>query len=75
MLGSNVFNILAILGLTAVIVPIPVPPGLSPVDLAVVAGSAALLLGALFLGRIGRGVGAGFRAHAGYIGWLALSAA
>ena len=32
-LGSNVFNLLAILGLTAVIVPIPVPPGLSVVDL------------------------------------------
>ncbi|WP_245904275.1 calcium/sodium antiporter [Roseicyclus mahoneyensis] len=75
-LGSNVFNILAILGLTAVIVPIPVPPGLSPVDLAVVAGSAALLLVALFLGRIGRGMGAVFvTLYAGYIGWLALSVA
>jgi cation:H+ antiporter len=75
-LGSNVFNILAILGLTAVIVPIPLPPGLSPIDLAVVAGSAALLLVVLFLGRIGRGAGAGFLAlYAGYMGWLALSAA
>ena len=75
-LGSNVFNILAILGLTAVIVPIPVPDALSMVDLALVAGSAAILLGALAMGRIGRGAGAAFVAvYAGYVGWLALSVA
>jgi cation:H+ antiporter len=75
-LGSNVFNILAILGLTAAIVPIPVPDALSLVDLALVAGSALLLVGMLLRGRIGRGAGAGFLAiYAGYIGWLALSAA
>lgn len=73
-LGSNVFNILAILGLTAVIVPIPVPDALSLVDLALVAGSALLLVGFLILGRIGRAAGIGFLAiYAGYIGWLALS--
>jgi cation:H+ antiporter len=75
-LGSNVFNILAILGLTAVIVPIPVPPGLSVVDLATVAGAAALLLVLLATGRIGRGAGLGFLAvYVGYVGWLALGAA
>lgn len=75
-LGSNVFNILAILGLTAVIVPIPVPEALSMVDLALVAGSVALLLLCLAIGRIGRGAGAGFLAVYGvYIGWLAFSAA
>jgi len=75
-LGSNVFNLLAILGLTAVIVPIPVPPGLSVVDLATVAGSAALLLAVLAAGRIGRGAGLGFLAlYGGYMGWLALGAA
>jgi cation:H+ antiporter len=75
-LGSNVFNILAILGLTAVIVPIPVPADLSRVDLALIAGSAVLLVGCLILGRIGRGAGLGFVAlYAGYIGWLALSSA
>jgi cation:H+ antiporter len=72
-LGSNVFNILAILGLTAAIVPIPVPPGLSTVDLVAVAGAAAALLLVLATGRIGRGAGAGFLVlYAGYIGWLAL---
>jgi cation:H+ antiporter len=75
-LGSNVFNILAILGLTAVIVPIPVPPGLSPVDLVAVAAAAALLLALLATGRIGRGAGVGFLAlYTGYMGWLALGAA
>jgi cation:H+ antiporter len=73
-LGSNVFNILAILGLTAAIVPIPVPEGLSTVDLVVVAAAAAALLLALFLGKIGRGVGALFLlAYAAYIGWLAVA--
>ena len=75
-LGSNVFNILAILGLTAVIVPIPVPNDLSLVDLALVAGTAALLLVALATGRIGRGMGFLFLAvYAGYTGWLVLNAA
>lgn len=75
-LGSNVFNILAILGLTAVIVPIPVPSDLSIVDLALVAATAALLLVALALGGIGRGIGLFFLAiYAGYVGWLALGAA
>jgi cation:H+ antiporter len=75
-LGSNVFNILAILGLTAVIVPIPVPGDLGFVDLAIVAAAAALLLVALAMGRIGRGWGLVFLAlYAGYIGWLALGSA
>lgn len=75
-LGSNVFNMLAILGLTAVIVPIPVPADLSMVDLALVAGSALLLVGILMSGRIGRGAGLGLVAiYAGYIAWLALSSA
>ena len=75
-LGSNVFNILAILGLTAVIVPIPVPADLSKLDLGLVAGTALLLIGALMLGRIGRGMGLLFLAvYAAYIGWLALNAA
>ena len=75
-LGSNVFNILAILGLTAVIVPIPVPTDLGFVDLSIVAGAAALLLVALAMGRIGRGWGLVFLAlYAGYIGWLALGSA
>jgi cation:H+ antiporter len=72
-LGSNVFNLLAILGLTALAVPIPVPPGLSMLDMAMVAGSAAALLALLFMGRIGRPAGVAFLlAYAVYVGWLAL---
>jgi hypothetical protein len=56
-----VFNIFAILGLTAVI-PIPVPPGLTPVDLAFFAGSALILVAFLVIGRIGRGAGLGMLA-------------
>lgn len=75
-LGSNVFNILAILGLTAAIVPIPVPADLSMVDLALLGGSALLLVGFLILGRIGRGAGLGFLAiYAGYVAWLAAASA
>ncbi|MCU4653150.1 calcium/sodium antiporter [Roseibacterium sp. SDUM158016] len=75
-LGSNVFNIFAILGLTAFLIPIPVPPGLSAVDLALFAGSAAILLVFLFIGRIGRGAGLGLLGlYAGYIAWLALASA
>jgi cation:H+ antiporter len=75
-LGSNVFNVLAILGLTAVIVPIPVPPGLTSVDLVVFAGAALALLAFLAAGRIGRGGGlALLAAYVGYVAWLALGTA
>jgi len=75
-LGSNVFNIFAILGLTAAIVPIPVPEGLTAVDLAFFAGSALALIGFLFAGRIGRGGGLVLLVSYGvYVAWLALNAA
>jgi hypothetical protein len=61
-IGSNVFNIFAILGLTALLIPIPVPPGLTPVDLAFFAGSALILVAFLVIGRIGRGAGLGMLA-------------
>jgi len=75
-LGSNVFNIFAILGLTALIVPIPVPEGLTPVDLALFAASALALIGFLFVGRIGRGGGLALLAgYAAYVAWLAVNSA
>jgi cation:H+ antiporter len=68
--------VLAILGLTAVIVPIPVPPGLTSVDLVVFAGAALALLAFLAAGRIGRGGGlALLAAYVGYVAWLALGTA
>lgn len=75
-LGSNVFNIFAILGLTALIVPIPVPEGLTAVDLAFFAGSALALIGFLFVARIGRGGGLVLLAsYAAYVAWLAVGSA
>jgi cation:H+ antiporter len=75
-LGSNVFNIFAILGLTALLIPIPVPPGLTHVDLAFFAGSALILVAFLVIGRIGRGAGLLLLLlYAGYIAWLALNPA
>jgi cation:H+ antiporter len=74
-LGSNVFNIFAILGLTALLIPIPVPPGLTP-DLAFFAGIGADRSCVPVIGRIGRGWGLGMLAlYAGYIGWLAVGSA
>jgi len=74
-LGSNVFNIFGILGVTAVVVPIPVPTLLSHVDLAVLAASAIGL--ALFLKRPGvtRLFGGAFLAlYAAYTIWVAVAA-
>lgn len=60
-LGSNIFNGLFILGLTAVMMPVSAEGGFSPLDLYVtMAGSVILLICTLFFGRIGRAVGALF---------------
>ncbi|MDD7910218.1 MULTISPECIES: calcium/sodium antiporter [Pseudovibrio] len=58
-IGSNVFNILAILGITSVIAPIPVPEQILQMDVWVMLGCALLLL--YFAGRrvcLSRGWGA-----------------
>ncbi|MDD4819597.1 MAG: calcium/sodium antiporter [Flavobacteriales bacterium] len=62
-LGSNIFNGLLILGLTSVMMPVSAENGFSPLDLYVtMLGSVALLVCILFIGRIGRMVGAMFLA-------------
>ncbi|SDX07650.1 calcium/sodium antiporter [Roseicitreum antarcticum] len=57
-IGSNIFNVLGILGLTAMITPIPVAGRFLTFDLPVVIG-ASVVMAALFLSRpvIGRGLG------------------
>lgn len=50
-IGSNILNVLAVLGLAAVINPIAVS-GLRPVDLLVFAGSAVLLLPLMWRGHV-----------------------
>ena len=50
-LGSNIFNILGILGITATIVPLPPDEQIQALDIWVMAGSAALLVVLLFTGQ------------------------
>jgi len=42
--GSNIFNILAILGATAMVTPVPIPPEIARFDLWVMLGATLLLL-------------------------------
>jgi cation:H+ antiporter len=68
-LGSGIFNVLGILGLTAVITPIPVAPRFLTFDLPVLI-AVSLLLAMLLLTRpvIGRGVGVAMLA--GYVAYI-----
>ncbi|MFK7837356.1 MAG: sodium:calcium antiporter, partial [Sulfitobacter sp.] len=57
--GSNIFNILGILGVTAILHPLDVPPVIARLDIWVmVAATAAIILVARSRWRIGRGEGA-----------------
>lgn len=70
--GSNIFNVLGILGLTAVITPIPVDPRFLSFDLPVMIAACAVLTGLLLLRpQIGRPMGAlMLAAYAAYV-WAA----
>ena len=70
--GSNIFNVLGILGLTAAITPIPVAGRFPAFDLPVMIAASALLTGLLLLrASIGRGVGAGLLGTYGVYIWAA----
>ena len=57
-IGSNMFNILGVMGATAITTPVPVPPAFLQFDFWVMLGSSALLLPlAYFCKRIGRRAG------------------
>ncbi|MBF9045196.1 sodium:calcium antiporter [Rhodobacterales bacterium HKCCE4037] len=58
-LGSNVFNALGIVGVTALVHPLQVPPSIDWGEGAALVISAAALLGLAALGRAGRLAGAG----------------
>ncbi|WP_343116955.1 calcium/sodium antiporter [Ostreiculturibacter nitratireducens] len=59
-LGSNIFNILGILGATAAVTPVPIDPRFVGLDMGLVlAASIALLALAAAAGRIGRRAGGG----------------
>ncbi|MCU9846939.1 calcium/sodium antiporter [Defluviimonas sp. WL0024] len=73
-LGSNVFNILGILGVTAAVTPIPVEARFAGLDMGLALAAALAMLGfAALAGRVGRlGGGALLAGYAGYVGFLGL---
>lgn len=73
-IGSNIFNIFSILGITALITPIPADPRFATVDMLWVAGtSVALVVLALTLKGVPRWAGFGLLAvYALYVGMTAL---
>jgi cation:H+ antiporter len=74
--GSNIYNILFILGATALVEPLAVPARIAAQDLWVMLGATALMaVFAMTDRRIVRWEGGVFLAlYAGYIGWLASGA-
>lgn len=74
--GSNIFNLLFILGATALVSPIDVPRSIQTFDIWVMSAVTALLLVfAVTRWRISRIEGGVFLlGYAGYIGWLTLGA-
>jgi cation:H+ antiporter len=75
--GSNIYNILGILGITALVKPIPVPAEIARVDVWVMAGATVLLIVFSVTGwRLNRAEGAAFLAgYAAYFAWLFAGAA
>jgi cation:H+ antiporter len=70
--GSNIFNVLGILGVTALVAPIPVAPRFAAFDLPVMlVVSAALTTLLLLRPSIGRGAGAGLLLAYGAYVWAA----
>lgn len=72
--GSNIFNILGILGITAAIAPIPVDARFAGVDMALaLAAAAGLAFASWQWGRLGRAAGAGLLVvYGGYVGAMAV---
>jgi cation:H+ antiporter len=70
-IGSNMFNLLGIIGIAALVGPIPVDPGLLRLDVWVMLAASLLLAPFVFRDRgIGRLVGAGFVAI--YVAYLVM---
>ena len=71
--GSNLYNILGILGITALVKPIPIPPQIAAVDIWVMLGTTVLLVVVAATGwRVTRGEGAVLLSgYVAYVVWLA----
>lgn len=75
--GSNIYNVLGILGVTGLVTPIPVPREIARLDVWIMAASAALLVLFVRTGhRLSRWEGALLLAtYTAYLGWTVLAAA
>lgn len=73
-LGSNIFNLMGILGVTALVQPMPVPPEILRLDIWVMGGATLLLVAFARTGwRLARAEGGAMLAcYAAYLGWLLL---
>lgn len=71
--GSNIFNVFGILGVTALVEPVALPADIAGFDIWVMLAASAALIAASVTGwRLTRGEGAGFlAAYGGYLTWLA----
>jgi cation:H+ antiporter len=71
-IGSNIYNILGILGITALVRPIPIPPQIAQLDVWIMlAATLALIIAVVAWRRIGRGTGLVFLgSYAAYTSWL-----
>ncbi|MBX9706462.1 MAG: calcium/sodium antiporter [Caulobacteraceae bacterium] len=76
-IGSNIYNVLGILGITAMLSPLEVPPEIARVDLWVMLAATALLVVFVRTGmKIVRWEGLVFlAAYGAYVAWLATNAA
>lgn len=76
-LGSNIFNVLSILGLTAMVAPLDIPASVARFDIPVMLAFSAVAVGALLArGRVGRLFGGLLLCcYVAYIGYLYLPAA
>lgn len=74
-LGSNLYNILGILGITSLISPIPVDPRVAGLDVPIMLGVAVLTAFVIFaFRRFGRATGlVSLLGYAVYVGWMFLS--
>jgi cation:H+ antiporter len=74
-IGSNVFNIFAILGITALVVPVPVDARFLSLDVPVMVAVSVILFALLWWrGGLGRVAGAAFLVlYMGYVAWGAIS--
>ena len=71
--GSNIFNILAILGLTTLVAPLQVPPEMLRLDLWVMLGAGLVLMPYLFRGiHMGRATALAFLGGYGAYTWVLL---